>query len=64
MCLLLQVQAIQAGQVTVEDHFMSELGMHPLKVIAAAAALFIRSAARLKTVLPPASLSFHGITTS
>ncbi|KAF6257076.1 hypothetical protein COO60DRAFT_1626921 [Scenedesmus sp. NREL 46B-D3] len=25
--------AIQAGQVTVEDHFMSEMGMHPLKVV-------------------------------
>jgi hypothetical protein len=30
-------QAIQAGQVTVEDHFMSKLGMHPLKVTAATA---------------------------
>jgi hypothetical protein len=35
---LLRLQAIQAGQVTVEDHFMSELGMHPLKVNPAAAA--------------------------
>lgn len=26
-------QAIQAAQVTVEDHFMSELGIHPLKVV-------------------------------
>ncbi|WIA18798.1 hypothetical protein OEZ85_003481 [Tetradesmus obliquus] len=33
MCLIILSQAIQAGQVTVEDHFMSEMGMHPLKVV-------------------------------
>jgi hypothetical protein len=27
------VQAIQAGQITLEDYFMADMGMHPLKVV-------------------------------
>jgi hypothetical protein len=30
---LLLCQAIQAGQITLEDHFMADMGMHPLKVV-------------------------------
>ena len=27
------MQAVQAGQITVEDYCMADLGMHPLKVV-------------------------------
>eukprot|EP00775_Hariotina_reticulata_P007660 gene7660-7863_t len=33
MALILASQALQAGQVTIEDHFMADMNMDPLKVV-------------------------------